>query len=76
VSAQLELSDGARARIQELEALSEKAEDGDKAARRELRRAIKESAPEVIARCSNIARTYRWIVADTASGQNPLSKRP
>jgi hypothetical protein len=74
VSAQLELSDGARARIQELEALSEKAEDGDKAAKRELRRAIKESAPEVIARSSNIARTYRWIVADTSSGQNPLKQ--
>jgi hypothetical protein len=72
VSAQLELTDDTRARIQELQALSEKAENGDQGARRELRRAVKESAPEVIARCSDIARTYRWMVADTASGQNPL----
>jgi hypothetical protein len=72
VSAHLELTDGARARIRELEALSEKAEGGDKEARRELRRAVKESAPEVIARCSDIARNYRRLVADTASGRDPL----
>jgi hypothetical protein len=74
VSAQLELTEGARARIQELESLSEKAENGDQDARRELRRAVKESAPEVIARCSDISRTYRWIVADTSSGQDPLKQ--
>ena len=57
MSAQLlELTDGARARIRELQALSERAEEGDQDARRELRRALKESAPEVIARCSDIAR--------------------
>jgi hypothetical protein len=72
VSAHLELTDGARARIRELEALSEKAEGGDKEARRELRRAVKESAPEVIARCADIARNYRRLVADTASGRDPL----
>jgi hypothetical protein len=72
VSAQLELTDGARERIEELQALSEKAEKGDKEARRELRRAVRESAPEVIARCSDIARTYRRVVADTASGRDPL----
>jgi hypothetical protein len=74
VSAQLELTDGARARIRELQALSERAEEGDQDARRELRRALKESAPEVIARCSDIARRYRWVVADTASGHNPLQQ--
>jgi len=72
VCAQLELTDASRKRIRELEALSEKAEDGDADARRELRRILKECAPEVIARCSNIARTYRWMAADTASGRNPL----
>jgi hypothetical protein len=72
VSAQLELTDGAQARIQELQALSEKAEDGDQDARRELRRAVRESAPEVVARCADIARTYRWIVADTSSGRDLL----
>ena len=70
--AQLELTDGARARIKELQALSERAEEGDKEARRELRRAVKESSPEIIARCSDIARTYHRLVAETASGRNPL----
>jgi hypothetical protein len=74
VSAQLELTDEARTRIQELQALSERAEEGEEGARRELRRALKESAPEVIARCSDIARTYRWIAADTAAGQDPLEQ--
>jgi hypothetical protein len=74
VGAKLELTDGARARIQELEALSERAEEGDVEAKRELRRAVKDSAPEVIARCSDIARTYRRLAADTASGRDPLVK--
>jgi hypothetical protein len=74
VSAHLELTDDARARIEELKALSDKAEDGDQGARRELRRAVRKSAPEVIDRCSDIARTYRWIVADTSSGQDPLKQ--
>ena len=72
MSAQLELTDGARARIRELQTLSEKAEGGDAEAKRELRRAVKESAPEVIARCSDISRNYRRLVADTASGRDPL----
>ena len=60
--------------LKELQALSDKAEDGDQDARAELRRALKKSSPEVIARCSDIARTYRWIVADTSSGQDPLKQ--
>ena len=72
MSARLELTEGARARIRELQALSERAEEGDQDARRELRRALKESAPEIIARCSDIARRYRRVVADTASGHSPL----
>jgi hypothetical protein len=74
VSAQLELTDGARERIRELEALSDKAEAGDKEAKRELRRAVKESAPEVIAECANIARDYRRMPADVAGGGAPLQK--
>jgi hypothetical protein len=56
----------------ELVAAGDRAEDGDPEAKRELRRAVKEFAPGVIARCSNIARTYRWVVADTAAGRNLL----
>jgi hypothetical protein len=72
VSAQLELTDGARERIQELQTLSERAEEGEEGARRELRRALRESAPEVIARCSDIARNYQRLAAETASGRDSL----
>jgi hypothetical protein len=68
----LELTDGQRERIHELQELADKAEGGDKGARSELRRALRESAPEVVARCSDTARTYRRILAETASGGDPL----
>jgi len=68
----LELTDGTRERIRDLQDLANKAEDGDEDARKELRVALRESAPVVIARCSNTARIYRGILARTASGGNPL----
>ena len=68
----LELPDGTQERIRELRALSERAEGGDQEARKELRRAVRESAPEVVARCSELARTYRRFLAKTASGKDPL----
>ena len=61
-----------RDRLKELQALSDRVENGDEDARIELRHALKKSSPEVIARCSNIARTRRRVAADTASGQDPL----
>jgi len=70
----LELTDVTRQRIRELQELSDRAEDGDEDAKRELRRAVRESAPEVIARCSDTARTYRRMLAETASGGDPLIK--
>ena len=67
-----ELTDGGRERVQELRELSDRVEDGDEGARAELRRAVRESSPEVIARCSDIARTYRRFLAKPASGKDPL----
>jgi hypothetical protein len=55
-----------------LQDLSKRAQDGDKGARRELRQAVRESSPEVIARCSDFARTYRRTLAKTSSGGDPL----
>jgi hypothetical protein len=72
VGAALELTDEARERIRELQDLSRRVEEGEEDLRPELRQAVRESSPEVIARCSDIARTYRWILANTASGQDPL----
>src|SRR3712207_7653636 len=40
----------------------------------ELRRVLKKSGREVIARCSNIARNYRRMPAGIASGGDPLMK--
>jgi hypothetical protein len=74
VNRALELTGASRERIRELEELSSRAEDGDAEAGRKLRRAIREAAPEIIAHCSNIARNYRRMVADTASGRDPLVK--
>jgi hypothetical protein len=68
----LEPTDGANARIRELRDLADRAERGEEGARKELRTALRESAPEVIARCSNTARSYRGILAKTASGGDPL----
>jgi hypothetical protein len=74
VSGMLELSDEARERIDELQALSRKVQEGEEGARAQLRRAVKESAPEVIARCADSARMYRRLAATTASGNNPLAE--
>jgi len=68
----LELTDETRQRIRELRDLSRRVEDGEKHLRPQLRRAVRESSPEVIARCSDIARTYRTTLAATASGNDPL----
>jgi len=55
-STALELSKDAKERLKTLQALSEKVEGGDKGARKELRKAIRESAPEVICQASDISR--------------------
>ena len=68
----LELPKDVSERLKELKKLSEKAEGGDKEARRELRRAVKSSAPEVIARASDIARTGQRVLARTAAANDPL----
>ena len=61
-----------RDKLKDLQELSEKAEDGDKDARLELRRAVRESTPEMIARVSDLAGSYRRVLAKSASGKNPL----
>ncbi len=72
----LELTDGHRARIRELQSLADEAEGGDKQARTELRRALRESAPEVIARCSDTSRTYRRLLAERSSGETRWWRMP
>jgi hypothetical protein len=68
----LELPEGTRERIHELQELSDKALDGDQGARQELRRRLAQEAPEVVARCSDSARSYRRLLAKRSSGGSPL----
>ena len=72
MSAAFELSKDVKERLSVLEALSEKAEAGDKAARRELREAVRESAPEVISRASEFGKRGRWALIKTASANDVL----
>jgi len=68
----LELSEDARGRLAELRTLSEKAQAGDKEARKELRRLLRASSPEVIAEASGIARRAEWMLVKTISAGKPL----
>jgi hypothetical protein len=69
---ELELSKGARERLKELRALSEEAKGGDKKARRELRKAVRASSPEVVAEASDVARLGQLMVIKSLSGDNAL----
>jgi hypothetical protein len=68
----LELQEETKAKLRELQDLSEAAEAGNKEARKELRRVLRASSPEIVARCSNIAERGQSIVAETMAAGNPL----
>jgi len=70
----LELSEETRDRLAELHALSKKAEAGDRDARKELRRLVRASSPEVIGRASDIGRRAGQTLARTAAGGDPLTE--
>ena len=70
----LELQKDVKERLSALEVLSEKAEGGDKSARKELRKAVRESAPEVISRASDIGRRGRWALIKTVAANDPLTE--
>jgi hypothetical protein len=70
----LELTEATRKRIRELQELADKAEGGDDRARLELRRRLREESPNVVAGCSDSARSYRRLLAERSSGGNPLCK--
>ena len=68
----LELPDETKAQLAELESLSQKAEAGDKEARKELRRLVCSSSPEVIERASDIGRKAGRMLARAAAGGDLL----
>jgi hypothetical protein len=71
----LELTDDVEAKLAELRALSDRAEKtGDPEARRELKRALRESSAEVVVRASDLARKGRWVLIKTAAAGSPLAE--
>lgn len=63
-----------KGRLEKLRELSERAEAGEADAKKELKRAVRESSPAVIARASDIGRTAQHVLIGTASGGDPLTK--
>jgi hypothetical protein len=53
-----------KGRLEELRALSQKAENGNPEARRELKRAVRESSPEIVVEASDFARRGQRILAE------------
>jgi len=70
----LELSEEAKERLAKLEELSDRAADGDKKARGELRRLLRESGPEVISEASEIARIGQSALIKTAACGDTLAE--
>src|SRR5215207_6909075 len=71
---ELELRKDLKDRLVELRTLSKRVEDGDKSARKELRKALRESAPGVISRASNISRRGQWALIKTVAANDPLTE--
>jgi transcriptional regulator with XRE-family HTH domain len=74
VGAMLELSDDVKDRIRELQELERRVEAGEEGARGELRRAVRESTPMVIARCADVSGKSRGMLSEAVSGGRPLIK--
>ena len=70
----LELSKDTKDRVAKLEELSDKAADGDKKARGELRRLLRESGPEVVREASELARKVQCALIKTAAGGEVLAE--
>jgi len=61
-------------RLDELRELSKKAEGGDEKARHELKSALRQSGPKVIARASDIGRKAQHLLIETAAAGNLLTQ--
>ena len=68
------LPEAAKATLKELRALSERAESGDKEARRELREAVRGAAPGVVVRASDVGRRAQRMLVETAAAGDPLTE--
>ncbi len=68
----LELPAETKATLSEIQALSDQAREGDKEARKELRRTLRGASPEIVARCSDVARRGQLIVIKTIAADEPV----
>ncbi len=68
------LPEAAKVTLKELRTLSERAESGDKEARRELREAVRGAAPEVVVRASDVGRRAQRMLVKTAAAGDPLTE--
>jgi predicted transcriptional regulator len=71
----IKLPEDVKERLDELRALSEKAEAGEKGARQELNQALLKSSPAVIARAADVGRKSQHLLIDTLAGGNPLAEQ-
>ena len=74
MNGELELSEETRDRMAELRTLSDRAEAGDKEARRKLRLMVRASSAEVVGRASDVGRRAGHVLARSAAGGNPLAE--
>jgi hypothetical protein len=74
VPGELELSEETRGRLAELKALSDRAEAGDKEARRKLRLMVRASSAEVVGRATDVGRRAGRVLARSTAGGNPLAE--
>jgi hypothetical protein len=70
----LKLSKEAKDKLTKLEELSDKAADGDKKARGDLRRLLRESGSEVVREASELARIGQWALIKTAARGEALAE--
>jgi len=69
---ELKLLEDTKAKLTELRALSDRAAEGDKGARKKLREALQASSPEIVARYSDFGRRGQLILAETMAAGEPL----
>ena len=70
----LELSEEAKERLAELKTLSDRVEAGDKAARGELQRALRQSSSAIVAEAGALARKAQWALIKTTAAGVPLQE--
>lgn len=64
--------EGTAGKLRELRALSTRAEEGDKEARKELRQILEGSSSQLIAEAANFTLRAEWMMVKTVSAGEPL----